>query len=346
MCRSLKATVVGTPGADRLRGKRGRDVFAGLGGNDVIERVGKDDWVCAGPGDDEVSVPTPVRYLGFVDLGPGDDRARLAEATNVRGGSGDDRIVVEQGVGNVDGGPGDDRLRAVSDTMPYGYPENTPCLSYRQARRPVHVDLAAGRVRGQGRDTVVGFRCVYGSRYGDVLVGSVTRDGLYPAGGSDLVHAGAGNDSVMTGNGDDRIYLGDGIDYANGEGGRDRLYGEEGPDVLEGWTQSDYLEGGAGNDQVYGAIFCAIGGNSYDTAGTLDGAPDELFGGDGDDYLVGDRGNDRIDGGAGYDWAQPGHHDGRIDWVEDVESYVNGCLENVQMDQPLDPSQAQDVQPW
>jgi Ca2+-binding RTX toxin-like protein len=228
----------------------------------------------------------------------------------------------------------------------YGYPGNTPCLDYRHVPHPVRVDLAAERARAEGHDAVFGFRCVYGSRYSDVLIGADTRDGLDAGGGSDLVIAGAGNDSVSGGNGNDRLYLGDGADYANGDAGDDRLYGDGGSDVLEGWTQRDYIEGGTGDDQIYGAIFCAIGGNSYDTGGALDGAPDELFGGDGSDYLVGDKGNDRIDGGTGYDWAQPGLHDGRIDWVENIEDYVNGCLENVDMNQPLHPQQVRDVKPW
>lgn len=345
LCHDRPATIVGTAGADRLRGRPGRDVFAGRGGDDTVTDVGEDDVVCAGPGSDNVTSDL-TRFAHVIDLGPGDDRIRLAEATNVLGGPGNDRIVIEQGVGNLDGGAGNDYLRAISDKMPSGYPENTPCLDYRRAPHPVRVDLTQELVRGQGRDTVVGFHCVTASPHSDVLVGSESRDGLNAAAGPDLVRAGPGNDSVAGGLGEDRIYLGEGFDYANGEAGRDRLYGEGGPDVLEGWTHSDYLEGGPGHDQVYGAIFCAIGGNSYDTGGTLDGAPDELFGGDGDDYLVGDQGNDRIDGGAGYNWAQPGHRDGRIDWVEDVEHYVNGCLENVQLERPLDPSRVRDTQPW
>ena len=93
------------------------------------------------------------------------------------------------------------------------------------------------------------------------------------------------------------------------------------------------------------AIFCAIGGNSYDTGGKLDGAPDELFGGDGHDYLAGDRGNDRLDGG-GPTYRQLVVNDRRIDWVENVEHHVDGCLENVSMSGPLDPSEVRDVHPW
>ncbi|KQW53608.1 hypothetical protein ASC77_04890 [Nocardioides sp. Root1257] len=338
LCGNRRATLIGTSGADHLHGTRGRDVIASLGGDDVIDRLGPRDRVCAGPGDDRVDATRATWSTDEIDLGPGDDQVRMIEAVDTLGGPGADRIVVVRGSGSFSGGPGKDFLRAVSARQPHGYPENAPCLTYRHARRPVHVDLEAGRARGQGQDTVIGFHCVHGSRYGDVIVGTDTRDGITSGGGDDLVRTGPGPDAVATGGGDDRVYLGPGFDYANGEWGDDRLYGGDGPDVLEGWSQSDYVEGGPGNDQVYGAIFCAIGGNSYDTAGLMDGAPDELFGGPGDDWLVGDKGNDRIDGDSGYDQAQPGYHDGRIDWVEGVERLVEGCLTSAFMDKPFDPT--------
>ena len=122
------------------------------------------------------------------------------------------------------------------------------------------------------------------------------------------------------------MYLGAGDDFGQGEDGWDRIYGEDGNDNLEGWSDGDYLDGGAGNDDIYAAIFCAIGGNSYDTAGLWDAAPNELFGGSGDDYLVGDKGNDRVDGGTGYDVGHGGYRDGRIDWIESLEGPIDGCL--------------------
>ena len=341
------ATVVGTPGADRLRGWPGREVFAGRGGDDVIAHVGHEDVVCGGAGDDVVTslVTKPGRRVWVVDLGPGDDRVRLAESTDIYGGVGDDRIVVEKGTSTLVGGPGDDALSVLSTTVG-GYADNTPCLGYGSVVHAVHVDLVSGRVHGQGRDIARGFRCAHGTRYGDVIRGGDLPDSLSGGGGADLISGRGGDDAAMGGNGDDRIYLGDGVDYGIGHDGRDRLYGQAGDDTLEGWTGSDYIEGGAGNDQVYGAIFCAIGGNSYDTGGKLDGSPDELFGNDGTDYLVGDKGNDRLDGGAGYDWAQPGVNDRRIDWVENVEDYVSGCLENVVMGRRLVPSKVRDDHPW
>ena len=192
--------------------------------------------------------------------------------------------------------------------------------------RGVRVNLAARRAAGEGHDIVVGFHCVTGSRFGDLVVGTDKRDGVNGGYGYDELYLGAGRDLAMGGPQADEIHLGPGDDYGNGEEGWDRLYGEDGSDNLEGWSEGDYLDGGAGNDQLYAALFCAIGGNSYDTAGLMDDFGNELFGGPGDDYLVGDKGNDRIDGGPGFDYVQPGYHDGRVDWIESTEELLEGCL--------------------
>jgi uncharacterized delta-60 repeat protein len=80
-CDGRRATIVGTPGRDRLRGTKRRDVIAGLGGNDVLVGLGGDDVVCGGAGADRL------------EGGGGRDR--------LLGGPGNDRLL---------GGPGRDRL--------------------------------------------------------------------------------------------------------------------------------------------------------------------------------------------------------------------------------------------
>lgn len=327
-CFGRPATILGSPDDDRITGTRKRDVVVALAGNDVVTLLGAEDRACLGVGDDIVR----ITHDGFpnvfdIDLGAGDDLLRAVEADSVFGGTGDDRIVVQRDPATVSGGPGADYLRSLS-TKVERFPENGPCLNFRTATRPVRVNLHQQWARGEGRDRVINFQCVTGSPYADVLIGSDELDGIWAGAGLDVVRAGAGNDSVDGGPQADRIFLGPGSDYANGSSGWDRLYGEDGDDNLEGWSEGDYLEGGAGNDELYAALFCAIGGNSYDTAGLLDGHPNELFGGPGDDYLVGDKGNDRLDGGEGYDVGQGGYRDGRLDWIEGVERTIDGCLRN------------------
>jgi len=334
-CFGRRATITGTKGADHFAGTRKRDVIVALDGEDVVENVGGGDVVCAGDGQDVVRSARRGAVYG-VDLGPGDDRASLTQSDQVRGGPGDDRIVVDHGFGNVSGGPGHDYLRAVTQKVEW-YAENAPCLDYHSAPAPIRIDLARGFARGEGRDRVVNFHCLIATHHDDEITGSARKDGIRALSGADLVYAGAGNDSVDAGPNADQVHLGPGHDYANGYQGWDRLYGDAGPDTLEGWSDGDYLDGGAGNDQIYGALFCSIGGNTYDTAGLMDGAGNELFGGPGDDYQVGDRGNDRLDGGPGYDQGQGGYRDRRVDWITSTERLIDGCLTGFDMFTPFDP---------
>ncbi|MGH8566377.1 MAG: hypothetical protein ACREXW_20825 [Gammaproteobacteria bacterium] len=98
-CGGFRATMLGTPGNDTLRGTFfGRDVILGLGGNDTIRGLGGDDILCGGPGND-------------VLIG-GDDTDRL------NGGKGHDKLFGDRGLSAVDGddslygGPGRDTLVA------------------------------------------------------------------------------------------------------------------------------------------------------------------------------------------------------------------------------------------
>jgi VCBS repeat-containing protein len=89
-CFGLKATVIGTPGDDRLRGTPGDNVVTGLGGEDRIIGGGGHDVICGGSGED------------FITTGKGPDK--------IYGGAADDRIISRKGPDIVYGGPGDDRL--------------------------------------------------------------------------------------------------------------------------------------------------------------------------------------------------------------------------------------------
>jgi uncharacterized delta-60 repeat protein len=99
-CHGREATMVGTPGADVLRGTRRRDVIVSLGGDDRIRAFAGRDLVCAGGGRDS------VRGGGGNDLlfgGPGRDRLfGQAGRDRLRGGPGRDLLV---------GGPGFDSPR-------------------------------------------------------------------------------------------------------------------------------------------------------------------------------------------------------------------------------------------
>jgi hypothetical protein len=51
-CLGKRATIVGTPRADRIRGTAHADVIAGLGGDDRIYGLAGNDMICGGAGAD------------------------------------------------------------------------------------------------------------------------------------------------------------------------------------------------------------------------------------------------------------------------------------------------------
>ncbi len=91
LCGSIRPTITGTRGDDRLVGTRKRDVIAAYGGDDVIRARGGNDLVCAGPGND------------VLKGGPGNDK--------LAGRGGRDLLIGGKGHDLMIGGPGKDRFR-------------------------------------------------------------------------------------------------------------------------------------------------------------------------------------------------------------------------------------------
>ena len=80
-CLGKKATIEGTPQANRLKGTPKADVIVGLGGRDKITGLGGNDRICGGAGNDVLS-----------------------------GGAGNDRLSGAAGADQLVGGPGKDVL--------------------------------------------------------------------------------------------------------------------------------------------------------------------------------------------------------------------------------------------
>jgi len=95
ICATLPATIVGTPGADRLSGTEHPDVIAGLDGPDVIYGLGGDDVICGGAGQDTIRG------------GAGKDRLLGgAGADSLFGDEANDRLLGQGGNDVLQGGPG------------------------------------------------------------------------------------------------------------------------------------------------------------------------------------------------------------------------------------------------
>lgn len=99
-CRGVPATIVGTPGSDKLVGTGGPDVIAGLGGGDSVTAGAGRDLVCSGGGNDRV------------DGGAAADRVfGAAGADRLLGRGGPDLLAGNPGRDVLKGNAGGDRLR-------------------------------------------------------------------------------------------------------------------------------------------------------------------------------------------------------------------------------------------
>jgi Ca2+-binding RTX toxin-like protein len=97
-CRGEVATIVGTPGANRLRGTNGKDVIQARGGDDKVRGGGADDKVIGGGGNDRLGGQA------------GDDVLKgNAGRDRLKGGSGDDALRGGPGNDRCHGGGGDDK---------------------------------------------------------------------------------------------------------------------------------------------------------------------------------------------------------------------------------------------
>jgi Ca2+-binding RTX toxin-like protein len=222
------ATIVGTKRRDTIHGTRHADVIVGLGGGDTIFGGKGRDLICGDGGGDTLHG------------GPGNDR--LYGGTD--GGPCDGNVDCDAGIhGDIlDGAGGADLLdggydhRAVAQAAADSGDRDPDVITYAGASRPIHADLAAGTVTGQGHDRLVlrgAWTELVGSPFDDTIVGSPGVDRVDPGKGDDTVRLGAGPDTVESqsnapqhdtidgGSGDDLLQL-DGqhltLDLAAGDG--------------------------------------------------------------------------------------------------------------------------------
>ena len=154
----------------------------------------------------------------------------------------------------------------------------------------------------------------------DRLFGSRWGDGLLGYDGNDTISGGGGNDLLLGGKGLDRLLGGNGADTLDGGPGGDRLEGGNGNDRYVTDNVNDLVieAAGAGIDTILTSVSRgmaanvenltltgtrAIGGVGNGLANTLRGndAANGLVGGAGDDWIYGGRGADRLTGGTGTD---------------------------------------------
>ena len=239
------SVVIGTAGDDVIdcSGASSGHFIMGLAGDDLI--IGSDlapDVIVPGDGLDTVRggdglgdlidfipVPRPVVVTtsGATDDGYGrDETGRYAGIEDLVGSPFADSLTGDSGANMLRGGAGDDVLVGGlgPDVLDGG--AGIDVASFAAAGGGVAVDLSLGSARGDGDDIILMMEALLGTRFDDVLRGSMGRDHL--SGGA-------------------------GVDLLDGRGGADDLDGGRGPDTLLGGPGHDALQGGYGTDA------CAVG---------------------------------------------------------------------------------------
>ncbi|WP_374471143.1 hypothetical protein [Phenylobacterium sp.] len=284
-------TLEGGAGDDFLVGSGGDDSFVGGAGNDRVAFGDAPGGVTVdltqhgvaqntGDGQDTLDGIEHVSGTPFADRLTGDGGANWIwgnwnyggqPGDTLKGGGGDDVIMVGTGDHQLDGEAGEDTLNIyqLSDLFASG----------------VRLDLSqqgGGQATGLGFMTLNGFENLSGGVQADSLTGDAGANRLFGDGGDDSLRGGAGND-VLSGDG--------ALDIDSYEGGSGPIgvladgHGDPaGHDTLEGGAGEDSLLGGQGDDILRG-----------------EADNDTLEGGAGADFLVGGAGDDRLDGGAGWD---------------------------------------------
>jgi len=352
-----RETLLGSPIADRINGRAGRDNIDGRDGDDIIDSglaAPSFDQVIGGAGFDTITYASRTARV-TVDLrrntatdADGSVDSITANVEGVVGGQAGDEIVGGRGNDVLNGGPGtvpdvlcgglgndtveySDKTQPVTVTLDGVLPTDPdiiltgiPGAAARQDCRPVRKDVPGGPPDpdNPARDCTA-------------------NDGV--AGEGDCVGEDTENvvgtpfDDVLTGNDTDPLY---------GQGprveptGENRLEGGGGDDLLDGGTGPDVLDGGTGVDTVTYALRAEGVAASIDAAAN-DGSsldfnsrslnsdqvePDveNIIGGAGGDVLEGDASDNQLNGGPGGDVLQGQGGRDRLDGGDGGDSLEGG----------------------
>jgi hypothetical protein len=249
------------------------------------------------------SVSAGVRDFGSVIVGtPGDDVIDCSGSPRGRtflGEAGDDRLVGSDSAFDVfDPGPGVDRVDGGTGPADIVY--------FTFAPAPVVAATDGAKQDGYGNDEsglYAGIESLWGSRFGDQLIGDAGPNALHGSdgddfllgwGGRDLVDGGSGTDTASFAGARRGVEVDLGAGTATGQG-RDRFISIE---TIRGSGHDDLLTGSAGADTI-------LGGPGTDLIRGLAG-DDVLEGGGSADTVIGGAGADTIDGGLGFDGCLEG----------------------------------------
>ena len=311
--------------ADQLFGREGNDSLNGGGGDDVLVGDAGNDTLAGGDGTDQLLYYRETGTRGvMINLATGvatdtfghTDRFSSIERfygsvfgdTLLGADASGDFLFGREGNDSLNGGGGDDALvgDAGNDTLAGGA-GNDQLLYYRETgTRGVVVNLATGVATDTwgNTDSLSGFESIFGSVFGDTLIGGDTlADQLFGREGNDSLNGGGGDDVLVGDAGNDILAGGAGNDqltYYRETGTRGVVVNLQTGTASDTWGNTDQI---SGIERIYATALAdtLIGGDrSNDFLFGREGH-DSIAGGGGDDTLIGDAGNDTITGGAGND---------------------------------------------
>lgn len=347
--------LVGSGYHDTLRGNDEDNVINGGGGGDTMEGRGGDDLfvmdhavtndvIDGGDGTDTVSYQDAVRLAISADLTAGTiqlvrhlprggtlptlttqitsiENLTGASMNDVLSGSAANNVLLGMAANDVlSGGAGDDELHggAGNDVLNGG--DGFDIAGYSLENGPVTVNLSVATAQATGvatgTDTLTSIEGVYGTAFGDVLIGNASDNLLAGNMGNDSLSGGAGTDTLKGGDGEDVLKGDEGDDILRGDADNDTLVGGNGNDQLfggDGADMADYrsaatgitarLDVGVANDGLGGTDTLVdiedLWGSDFNDTLIGSSSGNWLFGGNGRDVMLGLAGDDRISGGAG-----------------------------------------------
>jgi Ca2+-binding RTX toxin-like protein len=158
-------------------------------------------------------------------------------ADNIIGSARGEEFITEGGNDTIDGAGGEDLVR---------YDRN-------EATGPIQANMATGVVTGtwQGvafTQQLSNIEEVQGTRFDDVIGGSIRNERLDGRDGNDILFGWGGDDDLFGGNGNDSLVGGLGNDYLEGGDGNDTLDGSADPTGF-----GDYMRPGLGSNTIIGS---------------------------------------------------------------------------------------------
>jgi Ca2+-binding RTX toxin-like protein len=177
-------------------------------------------------------------------------------------------------------------------------------------------------------DVLVNIEGLYGSMYGDSLIGNAGNNALSGDAGTDHLYGGDGQDALDGGTGADHLYGGAGADNLLGGENDDTLWGGEGGDSLNGGSGIDTAVYSGSSARVSIALWSGTAhygeaeGDTFTNIENLTGSAydDALVGGDGVNVLHGLGGDDDLKGFAGADSLWGGNGDDNLFGHDDADT--------------------------